>query len=53
MQVGLYPVEVCYNARQENTIQYSTVERVVIEIHLQSPINYVLHYAEIHDTLTW
>jgi hypothetical protein len=25
LQMGLYPVAMCYNARQDNIIQYSTV----------------------------
>jgi len=33
--MGLYPVAVCYNARQDSTIQYSTTKYNTITHHTQ------------------
>jgi len=38
---------------QYNTVKYNTIGKLVVEIHLQSPVNYVRHCADFCDTLTW
>lgn len=39
--MGLYPVTVCYNARRDNTIEYSTVQYNAIQEHTLHEITYV------------
>jgi hypothetical protein len=40
--MGLYPVAVCYNVRQDNTVQYSTVQYNTIKIQYNT-IAHITH----------
>jgi len=41
--MGLYPVAVCYNERQDSTVQYSTVQYNTIQ-------NNTMQYNNTHHT---